>query len=92
MAAAEAINAITFNDAFTVIAGIAARLIEIAAVFFIVFGAGKAVDRSLPSWFTAQLLRNGKGRARFLLGGWARARSEGCKIFASLPIIFITRR
>jgi hypothetical protein len=48
MAAAEAINAITFNDAFTVIAGIAARLIEIAAVFFIVFGPGKAAYQSLP--------------------------------------------
>ena len=45
MAAAEAINAITFNDAFTVIAGIAARLIEIAAG---VAGGGRAFDAMLP--------------------------------------------
>jgi hypothetical protein len=40
---------IAFNEAFTLIAGIAARLIEIAAVFFIVLGASKAVYQSFLS-------------------------------------------
>jgi uncharacterized membrane protein len=42
-------NLTAFNDAFTGIAGIAARLIEIAAVFFIVVGASRAAYQSFLS-------------------------------------------
>jgi uncharacterized membrane protein len=51
---------IAFNEAFTVIAGIAARLIEIAAVFFIVLGASKAVYQSLLSLFHGATLKERK--------------------------------
>jgi uncharacterized membrane protein len=60
MAAAEAKNLIPFSEVFTVIAGIAARLIEIAAVFFIFFGASKAVYQSFLTLFHGATLKDRK--------------------------------
>ncbi len=66
-------NLVAFNEAFTVIAGIAARLIEIAAVFFIVFGASKAIYQSLLSLLRGPTLKERKriwvGFAMWLLLG-----------------------
>ena len=49
-----------FTDAFTEIAGIAATLIEIAAVFFIFVGASKAAYQSFLSLFRDATLKERK--------------------------------
>jgi uncharacterized membrane protein len=49
-----------FNEAFTAIAGLAATLIEIAAVFFIVIGASKAAYQSFLSLFRNATLKERK--------------------------------
>jgi uncharacterized membrane protein len=49
-----------FNQAFAAVAGIAATLIEVAAVFFIVVGASKATYQSFLSLFRDATLKERK--------------------------------
>jgi uncharacterized membrane protein len=53
-------NMTAFYEAFAAVAGVAATLIEIAAVFFIVIGAGKAAFQSFLSLFCDATLKERK--------------------------------
>jgi uncharacterized membrane protein len=53
-------NMTAFNQAFAAVAGIAATLIEVAAVFFIVVGASKATYQSFLSLFRDATLKERK--------------------------------
>lgn len=52
---------IAFDEAFTGVAGIVARLIEVAAVFFVAIGAIKAAYASFLSLFRPVSLKERKG-------------------------------